>query len=122
MAPKIKKAMSCLFAHGWFLPVFLIITTEVFYLLMYSGTTKKDISFPKNIALFVILVGVLEAIAFSSAGLGLSFEHTSIVAPIISAFSAITIILARVFFKEILELNQKIGIFFVLAGLVLLSI
>ncbi len=107
---------------GWFLPFVFIITTEIFCLLAYSGATKKDISFPKNIGLFVILVGVLETIAFLSFGVGVSSQPTAILAPIISAFPAITIILARIFFKEILELNQKIGIVSVLMGLVLLSI
>jgi drug/metabolite transporter (DMT)-like permease len=107
---------------GWFLPVFLIVIIEVVYLLAYSGTMKKSISFPKNIVLFVILVGILEAIAFLSFGYGITFEHTAILAPIISAFPAVTIILARIFFREILDINQKLGIVSILAGLVLLSI
>ena len=107
---------------GWFLPILLLVSIEIFCLLSYSGTVRKNISFLKNVALFVFLVGVLEAIAFLSLGFGISLEHTSIVAPIISAFPAITIILATIFFKEILELNQKVGIVAVLAGLVLLAL
>lgn len=106
---------------GWFLPILLIVTVEIFYLLAYSGITKKSVSFPKNIALFVILAGVLEVIAFLSFGFSITSEDVAIVAPIISAFPVITIILARIFFKEILELNQKIGIVAVLVGLILLS-
>jgi len=107
---------------GWFFPILFIVTVEICYLLIYSGITKKSISFPKNIALFVILAGILEVIAFLSFGFSITSENVAIVAPIISAFPAITIILARIFFKEILELNQKIGIAAVLMGLVLLSL
>ncbi len=107
---------------GWFLPVFLLVTVEILFLLIYSGATKKDISFPKNVALFVILMGLLEITGFLFIGSALNSEYTTIVAPISAAFPVITIILARIFFKEILELNQKIGIVSVLTGLVLLSI
>ena len=107
---------------GWFLPIFFMVTVEIFYLLTYSGIAKKNISFPKNVAVFVILAGVLEVIAFLSFGFSITSENVAIVAPIISAFPAITIILARIFFKEILDLNQKVGVVVVLIGLVLLAI
>lgn len=107
---------------SWFIPMLLIKTVAVFYLLAYSGATKKNISFPKNVALFVILIGVLEVIAFLSYGVGVTSEYTAIVAPISAAFPMVTIILARIFFRETLEINQKIGIVSVLTGLVLLSI
>ena len=94
----------------------------VIYALSYSGISKKKISFPKNVALFVILIGILESVGFMAFGAGISLEYTSIIAPITSVTPAITIILARVFLKEILELNQKIGVIAVLIGLVLLSI
>lgn len=107
---------------SWFLPILLIKTVVVFYLLVYSGATKKNISFPKNVALLVVLIGVLEAIAFLSYGVGITSEYTAIVAPIAAALPAVTMVLARIFFKETLEINQKIGIVSVLTGLVLLSI
>ena len=107
---------------GWFMPVFLIVAAEIIFLLAYSGTAGKSISFPKNVAFFVVLAGILEATAFLATGKGISFENASIVAPIISAFPAVTIILARIFFKEILEINQKVGVVSVLIGLILLSI
>ncbi|MFH0868571.1 MAG: DMT family transporter [Candidatus Woesearchaeota archaeon] len=107
---------------GWFLPILFIVAVEIFYLLAYSGAAKKSISFPKNIALFVILAAVLEVIAFLSFGFSITSENVAIVAPIISAFPAITIILARIFFKEILELNQRVGILAIISGLILLAL
>ena len=107
---------------GWFLPIFFIKAVAVFYLLVYSGVTRRNIAFPKNVAFFVISIGFLETIAFLSYGMGVTSEYTAIVAPIGAAFPMITILLARIFLKETLEINQKIGIIAVLAGLVLLSI
>ena len=66
-------------------------------------------------------IGVLEVIAFFAYGSGITSEFTAIVAPVSAAFPAVTILLARIFLKERLEINQKTGIFSILAGLVLIS-
>jgi len=94
----------------------------LFYLLTYSRVAKKNISLPKNTTSLIILIGALEATGFLAYGMGVNSEHTSIVAPISATFPMVTIILARIFFKERLELNQKIGIISVLCDLVSLSI
>lgn len=107
---------------SWFLPVFFIKAVAVFYILTFSSVTKRNISFPKNVALFIILIGVLDFIGFLSYGIGLAYEYATIVAPIASTSPLVTLILARIFFKESLEMNQKIGIVSALIGLVLLSI
>ena len=107
---------------SWFLPIFLIKIATALYLLAYSGATRQRISFPKNVALFIILIGILEFAAFLSYGIGVNSEKSAIIAPIASAFPMVTIILARIFLKESLEINQKLGVISVLAGLVLLSI
>lgn len=107
---------------SWFLPVFFIKTVAVFYILTFSSVTKRSISFPKNVALFIILIGVFDFVGFLSYGIGLAYEYATIVAPIASTSPLVTIILARIFFKESLEMNQKIGIVSALIGLVLLSI
>ncbi len=107
---------------GWFLPIFFIGIITAFFLLTYSGISKKDISFPKNVVLFIILVGILDTAAYLSYSTGVTSEYASIVAPIAAASPAVSIILAKIFFKEKIHLNQDIGIVSVLAGLILLSI
>ncbi len=106
---------------GWFIPMFLIRAAAVFYLLSYTLTAKKDISFPKSSASLLIMVGTLEVAGILIYGAAITAEYTAIVAPIGAAFPVITIMLARIFLKETLETTQKIGIVSVLAGLVLLS-
>lgn len=107
---------------SWFLPMLLTGGVSIIYLLAYSGAAKKNISFPKNVWLFVILIGILEVIAFLSYGIGITSEYTAIVAPVSAAFPAVTIFLARLFLKERLEMNQKIGVISVLAGLIVLAV
>lgn len=107
---------------GWFFPPLLIKTLGIFFVLSYAGASKKSISFPKNAALFVILLGILETIGFLFVGAGMMSEQTSIIAPVSSTYPLITIILAQIFFKEMLDINQKIGVVAVLLGLVLLAI
>jgi len=107
---------------GWFLTMFLLKLVLILYLLVYSFVTKKDIVFPQNIVGFIVLIGIFEAIASLAYGLGITSEFTSIVAPISAAFPMVTVILAGIFLKERLEINQKIGIFSILSGLVLLSL
>lgn len=106
---------------NWFLAILLIEITVVFYLLCYSRFTKSDIAFPKNVMMFVAAVGILDAVAYLSYGIGVTSEFGSIVAPIAASSPAISIALARIFFKEKLEINQIIGIISVLAGLILLA-
>lgn len=109
---------------GWFVPIFFIKATAVLYLLVYAGARRRgreEFSFPRNITLFVVLIGVFETISFLAYGFGVSSEHSAIVAPIGASFPIITIIWARLFFKETLEINQKIGVFSVILGLVLLA-
>ena len=107
---------------GWFLPIILIRATVVFYMLSYLTLTKKDRSFPKNAAKFIIPGGIMQSVALLSISIAVSTDLTAVVAPISSAFPIIAIILARIFFKEILELNQKIGIVVVISGILLLTI
>jgi len=107
---------------GWFLSILFIEIVVVFYLLLYSRASGSDISFPKNVLLFIGLVGLLDAVAYLCYGIGITSEFGSIVAPIAASSPAISILLAKIFFKEELEINQKAGIFFVLTGLILLAL
>jgi len=107
---------------GWFMPLFFIRIIGFFLAMIYAGAAKKNISFPINIWWILLVIIILEAIAMLSIGAGISSDLTAIVVPVSSAFPAITIILARIFFKEILELNQKIGVVSIMVGLVLLSV
>ena len=107
---------------GWFIPVLLVRLVLVSLLFSYSLTTKRDISFPTKVAILVILAGILEFIAFLSYGIGINLEYTSLVAPISAASPVVTIVLAKIFLGERLELNQNVGVAAVLISILLLFI
>ncbi|KUO42408.1 MAG: hypothetical protein APZ16_02950 [Candidatus Hadarchaeum yellowstonense] len=107
---------------GWFLPIFSVKAVTVFSLASYSRMAGKEVSFPKSVARMVLVVGGLEAAAFLAYGAGVASEFTAVVAPVAASFPMVTIMLARIFFHELVEINQKIGIAAVLTGLILLSL
>ncbi|RJQ15855.1 DMT family transporter [Candidatus Woesearchaeota archaeon] len=107
---------------GWFFPMVLIKTITMLYLLIYFKTTKREFSLPKAGLIFIMLVGLFEVLAIFAYGLGISFHSTSLVAPIIAGVPMVTVILAKIIFKESIDINQKLGIVSVILGLVLLAV
>lgn len=110
-------------ATGKYFPIIVVrliaVTTLPIYLMH-----KNDfpILLPRNILLVLVIVGLLDATSFLAYNYGISSAYVSIVAPLAALYPAPTIILARIFLKEMLEINQKVGIVSILSGLVLLSI
>jgi transporter family protein len=107
---------------GWFFPMFFIKLFSVLYLVVYFKFAGKAVSFPGKIWLLVLLIGAFEMIASLSYSFGITLQYTAIIAPIIAGVPMVTVILARIFFKERVEWNQGIGIMAILAGLVLLAL
>jgi len=110
-------------ALGPLLPILYLKLLAVAYLLIVTPFTKKKLSLPaKNVAGLVLLIGLLDVIAFLGFTHGLETEFVSIVSPTAAAFPAVTVVLARVFLKETLEPNQKIGVLSIVMGLVLMAL
>jgi len=107
---------------GFFIPMLVSKAMQVPILAAYARTRKIDISFPRNIVLPIALVGGLEFVGLMSYTLAISSEFTAVIAPMASAVPMVTIILARIFFKERLDAIQWLGVFTVLTGVAILSI
>ncbi|NCO24929.1 DMT family transporter [Candidatus Parcubacteria bacterium] len=109
---------------GWFLPVFILKIVGISVLIIYTLFGRQSIktSFQPPILFLILMVGILDIIAFFSYSFGVEREYASIVAPIAASFPLITVILARIFLKEKLVLNQNLGIVSVIGGLILISI
>lgn len=108
---------------GPVLPILYLKVIAIAYLLLLSPIKKKSLALPtKKVALLVFFVAVLDVIAFLGFNYGLQIELISIVSPTSAAFPAVTVLLAYVFLKERVELNQKIGILAIIAGLVLMAL
>jgi len=77
---------------------------------------------PVHLLIIIIFSGILDVFGLLTYNMGISTEFVSIVAPISSAFPVVTIILAYIFLKERMVLNQKIGAVLILTGLILISL
>ena len=109
---------------GWFTPAlvfrFFVLTILLAYII-YTGKlgSIKSKDFP---LLLLILIGFFDIMGFFSYSLGVSGSQASVVAPIGSAFTLVTVILAKVFLKEKWDLTKIVGIFLIVSGLVLISV
>lgn len=106
---------------GWFFPMLFVGLVTACFLSIYAGISGKDISFPKNIWYFIILVGILDTVAYLFYSSSVTTEYGAVMAPIAASSPAVSIILAKIFLKEKIEIHQEIGIVSVIFGLILLS-
>lgn len=109
---------------GWFLPVFvfrflLLLFLSTYILLLKKTFVPKKTKFPLGLFL---AIGVFDIAGFFTFSLGTSGAYASIVAPIGSAYTLVTIILAKIFLKEKIKINQMIGIAGIIVGLILISV
>ncbi len=108
---------------NWFVPIFFLRLFTVLFLFGSTGAKKERITFhTKKVIPWLILIGLFDVMAFVGFGLGVNSEYVSIVSPVAASFPLVTVILARVFLKEKLDLNQIIGFVGILIGLVILSL
>ncbi|MBN2423305.1 DMT family transporter [Candidatus Woesearchaeota archaeon] len=135
----IKEALISMLLYGIYFFILGFISKSVDALNMYLFTSvfqsfffilfctfKKDkkskFSIAKKHIFLLVLNTILLTAAWAVFNYGLSKSLTSIVTSISSLYPAVTVILAVIFFKEKLVLNQKFGILLILVGLFLISI
>lgn len=109
---------------GWFLPAFifrflLLLFLSTYILLSKRAFVPKKTKFPLGL---LLAIGVFDMAGFFTFSLGTSGAYASIVAPIGSAYTLVTIILAKIFLKEKIKVNQMVGIAGIIAGLILISV
>ncbi|MFA4998542.1 MAG: DMT family transporter [Candidatus Paceibacterota bacterium] len=111
-------------ALGWFLPVFVFRLFAVLFLFFLIIINKQSFRVEFKPASFAILllIGLLDVGAFFTYTFGIQTEMVSVIAAVVATFPLVTIILARIFLKEKIVLNQIFGIISIIAGLVLISI
>lgn len=111
-------------ALGWFLPVFTFKFSGLFFFTLFVLFSRHSlrINFQLSLLTLLFLVGFSDVIAFFGYSFGVGGEYASIVAPVAASFPLVTIVLARIFLKEKLVLNQLFGVAGIIAGLILISI
>ena len=108
---------------GWFwsnYPIYL----SFILLPLFNLVRNIPLSDLKNKKTFLITIlgCILTLFANFGFNLGLTYGYTSIVAPIAGASPVLFVIISRFVFREKLTSQQKLGIVFALAGIVLISI
>lgn len=108
----------------WFMPAFVFRLFLLIMLSIYIATTGKSFLPPKKkFPLWPLLaVGALDMGAFFSLSLGMTATNSSIIAPIASSNTVVTILLARIFLREKLKPAQIGGIVGIITGIVLMSL
>ena len=105
------------------LPLILVSNISIFAtFIAYGKIKKKKLLTPLITARLPVLVGVSEAIAFAAFGFGNSIGSASIIVPIIGTAPAVSVLLARVFFREKTDVNQKLGLLFLIYGIATISL
>lgn len=103
-----------------FTTVLLAIVFAIFAIIKRVVVTKQDLKH-KGILPILIITSIIYSVAWFVINYGITQDLVSLVTPISSLYPVITVILAVVFYKEKLVLNQKLGILAILAGLFLIS-
>ena len=104
------------FLTGFYTELFLLI------FMIIAAFIKKPVLPKKSSIPFFILFGVIGALGIICQNLGLAFGLVSISAPIVFASPLSAAIFARIFLKEKIEHHQKIAIFLIILGIVLVAI
>lgn len=109
---------------GWVIPNLVLYLTQTACITAYAMFIKTNIKIPKTsiTKTAVTFNGIANVGGYVAFSIGVQRGLTSIVAPIASAFPAITVILARLLFKEKITRLQTFGIIAIISGVVLLSI
>lgn len=109
---------------GWYISTITFRVLIILFLFLYINYKRmpfitKSARFPWALLLFI---GLFDMAAFFSYSLGVSAGYGSIVAPVSSASTLVTIFLGVVFIKEKIDLRKFIGIASIVSGLILISI
>ncbi len=93
---------------------------------LLSGKTKFSIKSlrkaDKKIWFFIILAGSIMAIGDITNNLAMSAENVSLVVPITASSTLVSVVLAAIFLKEKLKINETIGIILAVIGILMISV
>jgi drug/metabolite transporter (DMT)-like permease len=88
----------------------------------YMNKGKIDMKKAKTVIPYMVAAEIIYLVAWIGLTYGFAYGDSAIVTAVSSLFPAITILLALIFYKEKLVVNQYLGILLILAGLFMISI
>ncbi len=108
---------------GGVFPVWISRITVILSLTIAAFLMRRSLKGPsKYILRAVIGIGALDTIAMVSSLVGTSTEQVSIVTMLSSLFSTVTVLLAWIFLKDPLNIQQKLGIVAIFVGIIFVSV
>ena len=107
---------------GWFTAGLLVEAMTVVVYLIYSTVTKTQVFIESKHYPYLVMLGVLNMIAFLSYNLGVTYGYTFVVAPVSAAAQVIVILFSLLVLKEGLSGNQKLGVLLALVGLIVIAL
>ena len=107
---------------GWLEIIILTTISGVLFLTILTLYKEKSLSITNYSYKLAALLGILSSMGYLGYSLGVNSTYASIVAPVVAAAPVVTIFLALLFLKEKLAKEQKIGIFLLMLGLVILAV
>lgn len=96
----------------------------VVFLTLFFLLSKRKLEKPQRRVRdwgFLILIGVLDMIAFVSYNLGIMQAYTTLVVTITSLFAVFTILWGMIILREKLLWNQMLGVGMIFVGLILIQ-
>ena len=108
---------------GGIMPVWIIRLTTICALAVFAMPARQSLRLPPRKALWlVIIIGLLDTLAFLSATIGFTTDQVSVVSVLASLFSAVTVVLAWIFLREKLQWSQWLGIAIIFLGISLVKL
>jgi|GEM_PF-3426963 len=106
---------------GFLVPIMFMMLFSMFPALVYLIRSKPGILGVKA-DYSIIGLGILEALGYLAYNIALTLSYTTIVVTISSLYPVFALVLAWIFLKERLEINQYVGIALALLGIFLISL
>ena len=110
-------------ALGGTAPIWMIRLVTIGTLALAAAPARQSIRLPQGrVWWLIIVVGVMDTIAFLAANFGFTTDQVSVVSVLISLFSAVTVLLAWIFLRERLQWSQWLGIAIIFLGVTLVKV
>ena len=106
---------------GWFLTTLIVKVGVISFLLLLCFFKKKELFLTKattQTRSMIVLMGTLEAGAVAIFNFGLLIGDAILIAPIASALSVVTILMAIIFLKDKITKLQGFGIISAIFGII----
>ncbi|MEK7591837.1 MAG: DMT family transporter [Patescibacteria group bacterium] len=108
---------------GWFWPVYIgYFSFPIFFIYARIRNISFESPFKKNAFLPILFSALSLRTAEISFNIGLNLYGSTIIAPIAGAYPSLFLILSFIFFHDPLSIQQRIGIFITIAGVVVFSL